>query len=116
MLVILCLIGQARGQGNMTGDQEIAQAIARGVEFLKGEQSDRGEWIEPAQNQHPLGMTALAGLALLENGVARDARDQQGSRDRHDPRARVRIDLRSGAGDLVPRALLSKRERVTPTR
>ena len=80
-LVVVCLIGQARGQGNVTGDQEIAQAIAKGVEFLKGEQSNRGEWIEPAQNGHPLGMTALAGLALLENGVGREAREISKARE-----------------------------------
>jgi VWFA-related protein len=71
--VLICLIGLVQGQGNGPPDQEISQAIAKGVEFLKGAQSDRGQWDEPAQNQHPLGMTALAGLALLENGVAREA-------------------------------------------
>src|SRR5262249_17784945 len=35
--------------------------------------SDDGHWDEPAQGQHRLGVTALAGLALLENGVAREA-------------------------------------------
>jgi VWFA-related protein len=47
----------------------VAEAIARGVDFLKRAQSDDGQWKEPAQGNHPLGMTALAGLALLENGV-----------------------------------------------
>jgi VWFA-related protein len=79
--VLICLIGQVQGQGNGPADQEISQAIAKGVEFLKGAQSDRGEWDEPAQNQHPLGMTALAGLALLENGVARDAREISKARE-----------------------------------
>ena len=32
-------------------------------------------------NQHPLGMTALAGLALLENGVAREAREISKARE-----------------------------------
>ena len=64
-----------RGQGKAPADQEIAQAIAKGVEFLKGAQADAGEWRDPSQPQHPLGMTALAGLALLENGVAREARE-----------------------------------------
>ena len=44
-----------------------------GVAFLKEAQSDEGHWDEPSQRDHRLGMTALAGLALLENGVARDA-------------------------------------------
>jgi VWFA-related protein len=42
------------------------------VEFLKGAQSSEGHWDEPEQNSHRLGMTALAGLALLENGVTAD--------------------------------------------
>jgi len=80
-LIFLCLLSQAHAQGKGPADQEIAQAIAKGVEFLKGEQSDRGEWIEQAQNQHPLGMTALAGLALLENGIAREAREISRARE-----------------------------------
>ena len=80
-IVLCCLIGQAQGQGKGPADREIARAITRGVEFLKGAQSDRGEWNEPAQNQHPLGMTALAGLALLENGVAREAREISKARE-----------------------------------
>ena len=79
--VLICLIGQVQGQGNGPADREISQAIAKGVEFLKGAQSDRGEWDEPAQNQHPLGMTALAGLALLENGVAREASEISKARE-----------------------------------
>ena len=62
-------------------DEEIARAIARGVEFLKEAQGDRGEWREPAAASAPLGMTALAGLALLENGVARDAREISKARE-----------------------------------
>ncbi|MGO9464039.1 MAG: vWA domain-containing protein [Isosphaeraceae bacterium] len=39
------------------------------MQFLKGCQSSEGHWDEPAQNRHRLGVTALAGLSLLENGV-----------------------------------------------
>ncbi len=81
VLVLLCLVGEARGQGKAPDDQEIAQAIAKGVEFLKGTQADAGEWRDPSQPQHPLGMTALAGLALLENGVAREAREISKARE-----------------------------------
>ncbi len=81
-LVFLCaMIGEARGQDEAPADQEIAQAIAKGVEFLKEAQADSGEWREPSQPQHPLGMTALAGLALLENGVAREAREISKARE-----------------------------------
>jgi VWFA-related protein len=79
--LLICLIGQAQGQGNAPADREIARAIAKGVEFLKGEQANQGEWVEPTQAQHPLGMTALAGLALLENGVAREAREISKARE-----------------------------------
>ena len=72
-LIVLGAVAPAHGQGNAPADQEIAAAIARGVAFLKESQSDEGHWDEPSQRQHQLGMTALAGLALLENGVARDA-------------------------------------------
>jgi VWFA-related protein len=81
LLVLTCVLGQARGQGKAPPDAEIAQAIAKGVEFLKEAQASAGEWREPTQAQHPLGMTALAGLALLENGVARDAREISKARE-----------------------------------
>ena len=50
-----------------------AGAIARGVAYLKEPQEDRGHWSFSFNHDHTLGITALAGLALLENGV--DARD-----------------------------------------
>src|SRR5206468_9793677 len=48
---------------------EVDAAIARGVGFLKGEQAESGEWTYRFNLSHTLGITALAGLALLENGV-----------------------------------------------
>jgi VWFA-related protein len=63
-------ITPAHAQPKPPSDQEIAQAIARGVEFLKAQQSRDGQWDD---GQHRLGLTALAGLALLENGVAPDS-------------------------------------------
>ncbi|MGP0068167.1 MAG: VWA domain-containing protein [Isosphaeraceae bacterium] len=53
-------------------EKEIAETIARGVEFLRNGQEREGSWEEPAQGAHRLGVTALAGLALMENGVAPD--------------------------------------------
>ncbi len=76
-----CMTARALAQGKPPADQAIADAISRGVAFLKDAQADRGEWNDPAQNQHPLGMTALAGLALLENGVTRDAREISKARE-----------------------------------
>jgi VWFA-related protein len=73
MLLVLLSASAARGQADAPTDQEIASAIARGVEFLKQVQSSEGHWDDPSQSQHRLGLTALAGLALLENGVATDS-------------------------------------------
>jgi VWFA-related protein len=72
-VIILFLGSSARARDDAPDDKEVAAAIARGVAFLKESQSDQGHWEEPSQRDHRLGMTALAGLALLENGVARDA-------------------------------------------
>jgi Ca-activated chloride channel family protein len=44
-------------------------AIARGVDHLRSEQDPTGQWNYSFNHDHVLGMTALAGLALLENGV-----------------------------------------------
>jgi VWFA-related protein len=74
-IVMVGLCPAAFGQNKAPTDEEVAGAIARGVAFLKGQQSREGYWNEPAQGQHQLGMTALAGLALLENGVARESRE-----------------------------------------
>jgi VWFA-related protein len=45
-------------------------AIARGVDHIRSEQDQDGHWNYSFNHDHVLGMTALAGLALLENGVA----------------------------------------------
>jgi VWFA-related protein len=58
--------------GGVPTDAELAGAIARGVDYVKSSQGDDGAWDEPSQRHHRLGVTALAGLALLENRVAGD--------------------------------------------
>jgi hypothetical protein len=50
-------------------DAQIRAAIRRGVQFLKGRQNRDGTW---NYSGHELGITALAALALVENGVAPD--------------------------------------------
>ncbi|HZW34152.1 MAG TPA: VWA domain-containing protein [Isosphaeraceae bacterium] len=70
----------AMADGGVPTDPEIARAIARGVDYLKSSQRDDGAWDEPAQRQHRLGVTALAGLALLENGGSRDDSSIEGAR------------------------------------
>jgi hypothetical protein len=47
-------------------DAQIRAAIRRGVQFLKSQQNDDGSWTHLG---HDLGITALVGLALVENGV-----------------------------------------------
>src|SRR5262249_1096909 len=63
---------------------EVKQAIAQGIDFLKSRQDPQGRWSYRFNHEHTLGMTALAGLALLENGV-----------DRRDPAI-------AKAGEVVP--------------
>lgn len=50
-------------------DAQIRAAIRRGVQYLKGRQNPEGIWNYPG---HELGITSLAALALVENGVAPD--------------------------------------------
>jgi VWFA-related protein len=57
-----------RGAEGPTDDQ-IASAISRGVAYLKETQRPGGNWSFSFNMDHDLGITALAGLALLENGV-----------------------------------------------
>jgi VWFA-related protein len=50
-------------------DDQVARAIARGVAYLREVQKPAGHWSFTFNDDHDLGITALAGLALLENGV-----------------------------------------------
>jgi VWFA-related protein len=52
-------------------DREVAAAIGKGIEFLRGEQESAGNWSYTFNQDHTLGITALAGLALLENEIDR---------------------------------------------
>lgn len=61
----------AIGQGGKVPQEEINAAIARGIDYLRQEQQGDGSW--PYRSGHNLGMTALAGLAILENGEPADA-------------------------------------------
>jgi VWFA-related protein len=63
-------VAKARA-GDRPSDDEVAQAIARGVAFVKAQQDPKGTWAYTFNHNHALGITALAGLALMENGVDR---------------------------------------------
>jgi VWFA-related protein len=62
----------SRAQGAGPPDEEISAAITRGVDYLKSQQEPAGNWSFTFNHDHALGITALAGLALLENGVPAD--------------------------------------------
>jgi len=72
-LASLALALLAAAPGDKPTDAEIRRAIAAGVEFLEGRREPDGGWLYTFNHNHNLGMTALAGLALLENGVGRDS-------------------------------------------
>src|SRR5262245_3726208 len=64
LALALAIPATGRAQGD---DAQVRSAVRRGVNFLKGKQSADGSW---AYLGHELGITALAGLALAENGVS----------------------------------------------
>ena len=76
LLPVVCSLSLASGRSaraaEKPGSAEVDAAIARGVAFLKEEQRRSGEWNYTFNLNHTLGITALAGLALLENGVKAD--------------------------------------------
>ncbi len=71
----------AIADGGAPTDREISETIAHGVRFLESCQEADGSWEEPAQGAHRLGVTALAGLALMENGVSPDHTTIQRARE-----------------------------------
>ncbi|HMP02933.1 MAG TPA: terpene cyclase/mutase family protein [Gemmatales bacterium] len=79
-------------QGGGELRDRIRAAIAKGVQYLRGQQQADGLWRHQgggAPGQNDVGATALAGLALLENGV-----------DRKDPAIVAAVGL---VRDAVPR-------------
>ncbi|QDV50621.1 prenyltransferase/squalene oxidase repeat-containing protein [Gimesia fumaroli] len=47
-------------------DEEVTDSRLKGVEFLKSQQQEDGSW---EYEGHPVGITALCTMALLENGI-----------------------------------------------
>ena len=67
--------GQHAGRsGDRAGDSERRR-------IPEGRTSESGRVDRTGPERHPLGMTALAGLALLENGMAREAREISKARE-----------------------------------
>ena len=70
----VCCVPVARGRADdAPSEAEVAKAIAKGVTYLKDHQERDGGWSYSFNHDHALGVTALVGLALLENGTERDA-------------------------------------------
>src|SRR5262249_40870065 len=72
-LLFTCIV--ATPAARPADEQQIKQAIQRGVDYLKGLQKENGSW--PFSRLSDVGvadggMTSLAGLALLECGVPTD--------------------------------------------
>jgi VWFA-related protein len=67
----LALTAPARA-ADAPDEARIKAAIERGVEYLRSLQKPEGNWSFQFNQDHALGITALAGLALLENGVPRE--------------------------------------------
>ena len=68
----MLLILAAAAPDTEARDAKVKGAIDKGVEFLVAQQEADGGWRYDFNHNHDLGITALAGLALLENGVERD--------------------------------------------
>jgi hypothetical protein len=66
-LMCLAPFGVARAQQRGIDADDVLAAIARGRDYLKKEQSERGTWNEFAPS--PGGVTCLCTLALLNSGV-----------------------------------------------
>ncbi|WP_406696650.1 VWA domain-containing protein [Singulisphaera sp. Ch08] len=71
MVLLVLGFGQMQARAADPQADAIAQAIERGVDFLKAQQAPTGNWSFSFNHDHTLGITALAGLALLENGIER---------------------------------------------
>jgi hypothetical protein len=68
-MLLITAAAPARAQDELSADA-VRNAIKRGIEYLKQEQSPRGDWMEYAG--YPGGVSALCTLAMLEAGVPPD--------------------------------------------
>src|SRR5262245_29921320 len=68
-LGLAVLLGSMNARAQDDDDAQIRGSVRRGVQFLKGQQNPDGSW---SYTGHELGITALAGLALIESGVKVD--------------------------------------------
>src|SRR5258707_1390565 len=65
-VAVMASHAQAAEDDESPSEAEVERAIERGLDFLKRSQGDDGSWQFHFMHEHRLGMTALAGLALLE--------------------------------------------------
>lgn len=70
----LALLLAAPTFGLAATTEDISRAVERGVSYLKSHQNGDGTWmfanVSMGETGHPVGVSALAGLALLESSVA----------------------------------------------
>ncbi len=66
----LVLAGSLTVHGQQDLDSRVQGAISRGLEYLRSQQTAGGTWEYSHSLRHQLGMTALAALAMIENGVS----------------------------------------------
>ena len=64
--LLILLAGSAAAPLYAQSDEQIAEARARGVRYLKEKQKGDGSW---EFSSHEVGITALCTIALIENGV-----------------------------------------------
>lgn len=70
-------LARAEDPAPISLDVRVNAAVARGLRYLEGQQKNDGAF-PGHETDHPGGETALAGLALIKSGVARDAPALQG--------------------------------------
>lgn len=73
LLAALILFGQSLEGGQPStpesrGSEPVRRALDRGFQFLVDQQLEDGRWVAK-EGQYPVAMTALAGMALLDDGT-----------------------------------------------
>ncbi len=73
LLGLVMVAGAANAQDVAPDEARVNLAIERGLKFLRDQQQPQtGAWFYQFNHDHTLGMTALAGLAMLENNIPAD--------------------------------------------
>ncbi len=68
LLALAVLFSQRPGIAAGSRDPDLQRAVSRGLDWLAGHQSNRGNWTAN-QGTYPTAMTGMAGIALLSEGL-----------------------------------------------